>query len=209
MDQKPESHVLGIIALTLAVLALLGSWVPFLNYISCILALIALVLGIIELYNNWKNKKALGIVSTALAVSAIGIFLMTQSVYEAIVKEIYTNYETYLEDDEAYTESEFTWTQKDYDDLVLGDGATGAGGTNLKDVISRFGEPTSTSDGTAETDTQRFQTKTAYYESSLYDDYRSVTLTFVKQENGDWLLVFKSATDLDTHPEEAEQETVT
>lgn len=29
MEQKPESHVLGIIAVTLAVLALLGSWVPF------------------------------------------------------------------------------------------------------------------------------------------------------------------------------------
>ncbi len=211
MEQKPEPHVLGIIAITLAVLALLGSWIPLLNYISCILGLVALVLGIIELCNNWKTKKTLGIVSTALAVSAIGISLTTQSFFGTMVEELYTDYETYVEDTEDYTESEFTWTQKDYNDLVLGDGATGAGGTNLKDVASRFGEPTSTSDDISETDTKKLQTKTYYYESDLTEDYRTitVTLTFVKQENGDWLLVTKSATNLDIQPQEPEQETVT
>ncbi len=86
MEQKPEPHVLGIIAITLAVLALLGSWIPLLNYISCILGLVALVLGIIELCNNWKTKKTLGIVSTALAVSAIGISLTTQSFFGTMVE---------------------------------------------------------------------------------------------------------------------------
>lgn len=209
MEQKSESHVLGIIAMTLAVITLLGSWIPILNTFAFILGLAALIFGVIELWINRKNKKNLGIISTVLAILGTGISLITISTYGSFFEKYLYNYETYWESEETISEPNFTWTQKDYDDLVLGDSTTGAGGSNLEDIRARFGEPTSTSDGTVETDSQSFQTKTYYYESNQVGDYRSVTLAFVKQENGDWLLISKAATDLDIQPEEPEKETVT
>ena len=55
---KPEEQkVLGILATIFGAIALLGSWIPFINYPSLFIAIVALILGIIGLIVNLKNEK--------------------------------------------------------------------------------------------------------------------------------------------------------
>lgn len=54
---KPEEQkVLGILATIFGAIALLGSWIPFINYLSFFIAIVALILGIIGLIVNLKNN---------------------------------------------------------------------------------------------------------------------------------------------------------
>ena len=55
---KPEEQkVLGILATIFGAIALLGSWIPFINYLSFFIAIVALILGIIGLIANLKKRK--------------------------------------------------------------------------------------------------------------------------------------------------------
>ena len=49
---KDEKKVLGILSIVFGAIALVGSWVPFLNNGSFIVGLFALVLGVIALIVN-------------------------------------------------------------------------------------------------------------------------------------------------------------
>lgn len=214
MNKNSETQALGIVALTLAVIALLGSWIPLLNYIAFLFGVLALILGLIAFWIHRKGKKSLGIVATALAALAIGIFALTQASYARSLDEIFYDseygYETdYDYEEEILPESEFPWTQKDFDNLVLGDETTGAGGSNLKDILAKFGDPSSSSKGFAETQTQKFETQRIWYIDEAIDSDRSVMLLFIKQNNGDWLLISKAAEELDEHQENSDEETVT
>ena len=208
---KPEEQkVLGILATIFGAIALLGSWIPFINYLSFFIAIVALILGIIGLIVNLKKRKTMAIIGTSLAVASVVLFFTTQilyaNVYKDFVREFNRSYreasssmERDLTDDtiDSLPEDEeeddtFTWTQEQFDALIEGDlDNKGKGGTNYKDIIKKHGLPDSEFDSTIE----GYDTKKITY-IGIDDRIKTVTLTFVKQDNGQLLLVHKIAVGL-------------
>ena len=202
---KPEEQkVLGILATIFGAIALLGSWIPFINYLSFFIAIVALILGIIGLIVNLKKRKTMAIIGTSLSIASIILFLTTQmlyaNVYKEFVREFNRSYreasssmERDLTDDtidslpEEEEEDSFTWTQKEFDALIEGDlDNKGKGGTNYKDIINKHGLPDSEFDFTLE----GYNTKKITY-ISIGNKIKTVTLTFAKDDNGQLLLVQK------------------
>ena len=207
---KPEEQkVLGILATIFGAIALLGSWIPFINYLSFFVAIVALILGIIGLIANLKKRKTMAIIGTSLAVASVVLFFTTQilyaNVYKDFVREFNRSYreasssmERDLTDDtidslpEEEEDDTFTWTQEQFDDLIEGNlDNKGKGGTNYKDIIKKHGLPDSEFDSTIE----GYDTKKITY-IGIDDRIKTVTLTFVKQDNGQLLLVHKIAVGL-------------
>lgn len=211
---KPEEQkVLGILATIFGAIALLGSWIPFINYLSFFIAIVALILGIIGLIVNLKKRKTMAIIGTSLAIASVVLFLTTQilyaNVYKEFVREFNRSYreasasmereeESDLTDDssasipEEEEEDTFTWTQEQFDALIEGDlDNKGKGGTNYKDIIRKHGLPDSEFDSIIE----GYDTKKITY-IGIDDRIKTVTLTFVKQDNGQLLLVHKIAVGL-------------
>ena len=211
---KPEEQrVLGILATIFGAIALLGSWIPFINYLSLFIAIVAFILGIIGLIVNLKKRKTMAIIGTSLAVASVVLFFTTQvlyaNVYKEFVREFNRSYseasasmereeESDLTDDSAYSIPEeeeddtFTWTQEQFDALIEGDlDNKGKGGTNYKDIIKKHGLPNSEFDSIIE----GYDTKKITY-IGINDRIKTVTLTFVKQDNGQLLLVHKIAVGL-------------
>ena len=209
-QMKPEEKkVLGILATIFGSIALLGSWIPFINYLSFFIAIVALILGIIGLIANLKKRKTMAIIGTSLSIASIILFLTTQmlyaNVYKEFVREFNRSYreasssmERDLTDDtidslpEEEEEDSFTWTQKEFDALIEGDlDNKGKGGTNYKDIIKKHGLPDSEFDSIIE----GYDTKKITY-IGIDDKIKTVTLTFVKQDDGQLLLVHKIAVGL-------------
>lgn len=208
---KPEEQkVLGILATIFGAIALLGSWIPFINYLSFFIAIVALILGIIGLIPNLKKRKTMAIIGTSLAIASVVLFFTTQilyaNVYKEFIKEFNRSYreasssmERDLTDDtiDSLPEDEeeddtFTWTQEQFDALIEGDlDNKGKGGTNYKDIIKKHGLPDSEFDFTL----GGYDTKKITY-ISIGDKIKTVTLTFAKQDNGQLLLVQKHAVGL-------------
>ena len=207
---KPEEQkVLGILATIFGSIALLGSWIPFINYLSFFIAIVALILGIIGLIANLKKRKTMAIIGTSLSIASIILFLTTQmlyaNVYKEFVREFNRSYreasssmERDLTDDtidslpEEEEEDSFTWTQKEFDALIEGDlDNKGKGGTNYKDIIKKHGLPDSEFDSTI----GGYNTRKVTY-LSIGDKIKTVTLTFAKDDNGQLLLVQKHAVGL-------------
>ena len=211
---KPEEQkVLGILATIFGAIALLGSWIPFINYLSFFIAIVALILGIIGLIVNLKKRKTMAIIGTSLAIASVVLFLTTQilyaNVYKEFVREFNRSYreasasmereeESDLTDDssasipEEEEEDTFTWTQEQFDALIEGDlDNKGKGGSNYKDIIRKHGLPDSEFDSIIE----GYDTKKITY-IGIDDKIKTVTLTFVKQDNGQLLLVHKIAVGL-------------
>ena len=211
---KPEEQkVLGILATIFGAIALLGSWIPFINYLSFFIAIVALILGIIGLIVNLKKRKTMAIIGTSLAIASVVLFFTTQilyaNVYKEFVREFNRSYreasssmereeESGLTDDssasipEEEEEDTFTWTQEQFDALIEGDlDNKGKGGTNYKDIIKKHGLPDSEFDSIIE----GYDTKKITY-IGIDDKIKTVTLTFVKQDNGQLLLVHKIAVGL-------------
>ena len=211
---KPEEQkVLGILATIFGAIALLGSWIPFINYLSFFIAIVALILGIIGLIINLKKRKTMAIIGTSLAVASVVLFFTTQvlyaNVYEEFAREFNRSYreasssmereeESDLTDDSAYSipeeeeDDNFTWTQEQFDALIEGDlDNKGKGGTNYKDIIKKHGLPDSEFDSIIE----GYDTKKITY-IGIDDKIKTVTLTFVKQDDGQLLLVHKIAVGL-------------
>ena len=207
---KPEEQkVLGILATIFGAIALLGSWIPFINYLSFFIAIVALILGIIGLIANLKKRKTMAIIGTSLAVASVVLFFTTQilyaNVYKDFVREFNRSYreasssmERDLTDDtidslpEEEEDDTFTWTQEQFDDLIEGDlDNKGKGGTNYKDIIKKHGLPDSEFDSTV----GGYDTRKITY-ISIGDKIKTVTLTFAKQDNGQLLLVQKHAVGL-------------
>ena len=206
---KPEEQrVLGILATIFGAIALLGSWIPFINYLSLFIGIVAFILGIIGLIVNLKKRKTMAIIGTALSIASIVLFFTTQvlyaNVYKEFVREFNRSYseasasmereeESDLTDDSAYSipeeeeDDNFTWTQKEFDALIEGDlDNKGKGGTNYEDIINKHGQPDSEFDFTL----GGYNTKKITY-ISIGDKIKTVTLTFAKQDNGELLLVQK------------------
>ena len=212
---KPEEQkVLGILATIFGAIALLGSWIPFINYLSFFIAIVALILGIIGLIVNLKKRKTMAIIGTALSIASIVLFFTTQilyaNVYNDFVREFNRSYreasasmereeESDLTDDssdfipEEEEEDTFSWTQEQFDSLIEGDTANrGKGGSNYKDIISKHGLP----DSEIESTSGDYDIKKITY-LSLGSNTKTVVLTFAKQENGQFLLIRKFALGLD------------
>ena len=211
---KPEEQkVLGILATIFGAIALLGSWIPFINYLSFFIAIVALILGIIGLIVNLKKRKTMAIIGTSLAIASVVLFFTTQILYANVYKEFAREFnrsyreasssmereeESDLTDDSAYSIPEeeeddtFTWTQEQFGALIEGDlDNKGKGGTNYKDIIKKHGLPNSEFDSIIE----GYDTKKITY-IGINDRIKTVTLTFVKQDNGQLLLVHKIAVGL-------------
>ena len=199
---KPEEQrVLGILATIFGAIALLGSWIPFINYLSLFIAIVAFILGIIGLIVNLKKRKTMAIIGTSLAVASVVLFFTTQALYADVYKEYakefnrsYMDTSTSMEREEksGLTDDTFAWTQEQFDALIEGDlDNKGKGGTNYKDIIKKHGLPDSEFDSTI----GGYDTRKITY-ISIGDKIKTVTLTFAKQDNGQLLLVHKIAVGL-------------
>ena len=213
MKQK-EQKILGILAIIFGALALLGSWIPIVNILSFFLAIATLILGVFGIAINLRNRKTLAIIGTTLGLISIVLVLITQVLSTNVFTDFArtfshpyrnitssTDAEDYgelpdssigEEDDEEDTEY-FTWSQEQFDALVEGDTSdSGKGGSNYKDIIRKHGIPDSETDSVM----GDYEIKRITY-LSISSDPKTVVLTFVKQENGQFLLIRKFAVGLD------------
>ena len=199
---KPEEErVLGILATIFGAIALLGSWIPFINYLSLFIAIVAFILGIIGLIVNLKKRKTMAIIGTALAVASVVLFFTTQALYADVYKEYAKEFNrSYMdtsasmerEEKSGLTDDTFAWTQEQFDALIEGDPDNkGKGGTTYEDIINKHGKPDSDFDFTL----GDYNTKKITY-ISIGDKTKTVTLTFAKDDNGQLLLVQKHAVGL-------------
>ena len=202
VQMKPEEQrVLGILATIFGAIALLGSWIPFINYPSLFIAIVAFILGIIGLIVNLKKRKTMAIIGTFLAFASVVLFFTTQVLYADVYKEYakefnrsYMDTSASMEPEEksGLTDDTFAWTQEQFDALIEGDlDNKGKGGTNYKDIIKKHGLPDSEFDSTI----GGYDTRKVTY-ISIGDNIKTVTLTFAKDDNGQLLLVQKHAVGL-------------
>lgn len=197
---KQERKVLGILAIIFGGLALLGSWMPIVNNFSFILAVLALILGLIGLAVNRKRPKLLATVGTALAAVSIAIVLVTQAMYAKTLNEVgkdvekaVTSASSSIESSQKKEDAKFNWTKEQFDALVTGDIMNyGAGGSNYDDIVKEHGEPSDTNTSSV----NNHENKTISY-TSLGTKYKSVVLSFSKQDDGTFLLITKVATGLE------------
>lgn len=197
---EQERKVLGILAIIFGGIALIGSWMPIINNLSFIIAILALILGVIGLFVNKKRPKTLAIIGTVIAVVSMAIVLGTQAMYAKSLDNLSKDIEKTTistsssnETSKKEEKTKFNWTKEQFDALKQGDIINnGAGGTNYDDVIREHGEPSDTNTTTV----NDYENKTISY-TSFDKEYKSVILSFAKQEDGSFLLVTKVATGLE------------
>lgn len=197
---EQEQKVLGILAIIFGALALIGSWMPIINNFSFILAILALIFGLIGFLVNRKRQKTLAIIGTVLSIVSIAIVLGTQAMYakslDKLSKDIeqsVTSTSSSSDSSQKQEDTKFNWTKEQFDALVTGDIANrGAGGSKYDDIIKEHGEPSDTNTTTV----NDYENKTISY-TSFDKEYKSVILSFAKQEDGSFLLVTKVATGLE------------
>ena len=217
MKQK-EEKILGIFAIIFGALALLGSWLPIISILAFFFAIVAIALGVFGIGLNLKNRKTLAIIGTSLGILSIFLVLMTQVLPSSVFTDLAINFRhsyrslTSLTEDEEFgklpdyrtdedTDEEdiedtdaFSWTQEQFDALIEGDTTNkGKGGSNYKDIINKHGLP----DSEIESTSGDYEIKKITY-LSLGSNTKTVVLTFVKQENGQFLLIRKFALGLDS-----------
>lgn len=203
---QQENKVLGILAIVFGAIALLGSWIPIINYLSFFIGTIALILAIIGLIINQKKPKTLAIIGSVISFFSLIIALVTLSFYSRMFNEmgkgldVLTNsYSSYFDSSEREEEKEkeesttFTWTKAEFDALKEGDILKrGAGGTKYDDVIRDHGKPTDETTSTV----SGSELKTITYLPGG-SKYQAVILTFSKNEDGSFLLTSKIGTGLE------------
>ena len=212
-----EEKILGIFAIIFGTLALLGSWLSIISILAFFFAIIAIALGVFGIGLNLKNRKILAIIGTSLGILSIFLVLMTQVLPSGVFTDLAKNFRhpyrslTSLTEDEEFGNlpdyrpdedhdeediedtDTFSWTQEQFDALIEGDTANrGKGGSNYKDIISKHGLP----DSEIESTSGDYEIKKISY-VSLGSNTKTVVLTFVKQENGQFLLIRKFALGLD------------
>ncbi|MBZ2151840.1 CD20-like domain-containing protein [Streptococcus cristatus] len=203
---QQENKVLGILAIVFGAIALLGSWIPIINYLSFFIGTIALILAIIGLIVNQKKPKTLAIIGSVISFFSLIIALVTQSFYSRMFNEmgkrfdtLSSSYRSYIDSSEREEEKEkeestkFTWTKAEFDALKEGDILKkGAGGTKYDDVIRDHGKPTDETTSTV----SGSELKTITYLPGE-SKYQAVILTFSKNEDGSFLLTSKIGTGLE------------
>ena len=197
---KQERKVLGILAIIFGAMALIGSWMPIINNFSFILAILALIFGLIGFAVNRKRPKTLAIIGTVLSVVSIAIVLATQAMYATSLDKVGKDVEqavssasSSIESSQKEEDAKFNWTKEQFDALVTGDIMNnGAGGSKYDDIIKEHGEPSDTNTSSV----NDHESKTISY-TSLDTKYKSVVLSFAKQDDGTFLLTTKVATGLE------------
>ena len=202
---QQENKVLGILAIVFGAIALVGSWIPIINYLSFFIGTIALILAIIGLIVNQKKPKTLAIIGSVISFFSLIIALVTLSFYSRMFNEmgkgldtLTNSYSSYFDSSERKIEKEeestkFTWTKAEFDALKEGDILKkGAGGTKYDDVIRDHGKPTD--ETTSTVSGSEIKTITYLPEGSKY---QAVILTFSKNEDGSFLLTSKIGTGLE------------
>lgn len=203
---QQENKVLGILAIVFGAIALLGSWIPIINYLSFFIATLALVLGIVGLVINQKGQKTLAIIGSIISFFALIIALVSQAFYSHVFNEagkkiesFASSYSSYIDSSEREEEKEekektkFAWTKAEFDALKEGDILKrGAGGTKYEDVIRDHGKPTDETTSTVSDS----ELKTITYLPGG-SKYQAVILTFSKNEDGSFLLTSKIGTGLE------------
>ena len=203
---QQENKVLGILAIVFGAMALLGSWIPIINYLSFFIGTIALILAIIGLIVNQKKQKTLAIIGSVISFFSLIIALVTLSFYARMFNEmgnrfdtLSSSYRSYIDSSEREEEKEkeestkFTWTKAEFDALKEGDILKrGAGGTKYDDVIRDHGKPTDETTSTV----SGSELKTITYLPGG-SKYQAVILTFSKNEDGSFLLTSKIGTGLE------------
>ena len=203
---QQENKVLGILAIVFGAIALLGSWIPIINYLSFFIGTIALILAIIGLIINQKKPKTLAIIGSVISFFSLIIALVTLSFYSRMFNEmgkrfdtLSSSYRSYIGSSEREEEKEkeentkFTWTKAEFDALKEGDILKrGAGGTKYDDVIRDHGKPTDETTSTV----SGSEIKTITYLPGG-SKYQAVILTFSKNEDGSFLLTSKIGTGLE------------
>ena len=197
---KQERKVLGILAIIFGALALLGSWMPIINNFSFILAILALIFGLIGFAVNRKRPKTLAIIGTVLSVVSIAIVLATQAMYAKSldklgkdVEQAVSSASSSIESSQKQEDAKFNWTKEQFDALQVGDIINyGAGGTNYDDIASVHGEPNNVTTSSV----NDHDSKTVSY-TSTGSKYKSVILSFSKQDDGSFLLTSKVSSGLE------------
>ena len=203
---QQENKVLGILAIVFGAIALLGSWIPIINYLSFFIGTIALILALIALIVNQKKPKTLAIIGSVISFFSLIIALVTLSFYSRMFNEmgkrfdtLSSSYRSYIDSSEREEEkvkeesTKFTWTKAEFDALKEGDILKrGAGGTKYEDVIRDHGKPTDETTSTV----SGSELKTITYLPGE-SKYQAVILTFSKNEDGSFLLTSKIGTGLE------------
>ena len=216
--KQENQQILGILAIIFGAIALLGSWIPIINYLSLIIAVPTLILGIIGIVLSPKKQKTLAILGTSFALIAIIVSVITQFLFSNILNDWVTKYshtyrqeipyfegeqggnlpdtsiDEYQDEEDIEEDQGFTWTQEQFDALIEGDPSNqGQGGTNYSDIIREHGIP----DSESESNLDNQETKRISY-LSLGSPSKAVVLTFAKQENGQFLLIHKFSIGLES-----------
>lgn len=207
--KQEEYKTLGILAVIFGAGALLSSRIPIINSLAFLLGFVALILGVIGIGLNLQNQKTLAMIGSSFGLISIIIVLISQLLFTPIFADFIRGYRSssnYLMEEptnedwpnstiDEYEEEEkiFTWTQEQFDALIEGDPSNqGQGGSNYKDIISEHGIP----DSEVDSSDSDYETKRITY-LSLGSPSKAVVLNFVKQKNGQFLLIHKFAVGLD------------
>lgn len=207
--KQEEYKTLGTLAVIFGAGALLCSRIPIVNGLSFLLGFVALILGVIGIGLNLQNQKTLAMIGSSFGLISIIIVLISQLLFTPIFADFIRGYRSssnYLMEEptnedwpnstiDEYEEEEeiFTWTQEQFDALIEGDPSNqGQGGTNYNDIIREHGIP----DSEVESSDSDYETKRITY-LSLGSPSKAVVLNFVKQKNGQFLLIHKFAVGLD------------
>ena len=207
--KQEEYKTLGILAVIFGAGALLSSRIPIINSLAFLFGFVALILGVIGIGLNLQNQKTLAMIGSSFGLISIIIVLISQLLFTPIFADFIRGYRSssnYLMEEptnedwpnsiiDEYEEEEeiFTWTQEQFDALIEGDPSNqGQGGTNYNDIIREHGIP----DSEVDSSDSDYETKRITY-LSLGSPSKAVVLNFVKQKNGQFLLIHKFAVGLD------------
>lgn len=90
-DKTERTSGLAIAGLIIAILAVMGAWVPIINNVSFFFAIIALIFGIIGFRQVKKGKRigqGLAVATILLSIVAGGVVLASQAFYGKVVDDV-------------------------------------------------------------------------------------------------------------------------
>ena len=192
LSPQKERKLLAILALIFGLIGLILSWIPILNNVGMVFAVIGLVLALIALLRNRKRSKALSLAGLIISVIAVAVVLITQSMYSKAVDHVGKEVNKTIQSSQKKADDSFKWKLADYEAIKVGDSLSGAGGDSYDNFVEKFGKASQSSDSTAGDMTM----KTATWDNMGASDYKSVTLTFVKQSDGSFLVSSKNQSGL-------------
>lgn len=200
--EQSEKKVLAIIAIVIGAIALISSWMPFINNGSFVIAIIALIIGVFALFFNRKRKKTLTYVSIIISILAMIIVLVTQSMYGKVIDiasksfdKTSKSYETSYSKSSSRAkvknaDAKFKWSESYFNSLVKGQ-------TTYDEVVAKVGKPNSVSDSTdydIETDAE-VPSKDCGWDLNDGSYYANVSIHFI-QKNGVLVIDSKSSNGL-------------